>query len=121
MDETKCVVDVVANCMKFFAHESCGQCVPCREGCKRMLDILNGWTRGEGEAFDLEMVERLGMNMRLASRCGLGQFAPVALLSALELFPDEFRAHVIDKRCPTGVCPMDTTVANKEEQLCWQK
>jgi hypothetical protein len=59
--------------------------------------------------------------MRLASRCGLGQFAPVALLSAMELFPEEFRAHVVDKRCPAGVCPMDSVVSVKEEQLSWQR
>ncbi len=121
MDETRCVVDVVANCLKFFAHESCGQCVPCREGCKRVRDIVYGWTRGEGDELELDMVRRVGINMRLASRCGLGQFAPVALLSAMELFPEEIRAHVVDKRCPAGVCPMDSVVSVKEEQLSWQR
>lgn len=121
MDESRCAVDTVANCMKFFAHESCGRCAPCREGCHQLLDVVQGWTDGRGKASDLEMVKRLGTAMRFSARCGLGQFAPVALMSALELFPEEFRAHVVDGECPTGVCRMGKPVSNKEEQLSWQK
>ena len=121
IDETKCMVDIAANCLKFFADESCGQCVPCREGCKRMLDVLNGWTRGLGDSRDLEMIKRLGRGMQLASRCGLGQFAPVALLSSMELFEEEFRAHVVDHVCPAGVCDMHETAVEIEEQLTWPK
>lgn len=121
MDETRCVVDVVANCAKFFAHESCGQCVPCREGSKRLLEILNDWTNGSGNPDDLDMIQHLGLGMKLTSRCGLGQFAPVALMSSLELFEDEYRAHVLDKRCPTGVCDMSKNIVGKEGQLSWLK
>lgn len=121
VDETRCMVDVAANCLKFFADESCGQCVPCREGCKRLLDILDGWTQGRGSVDELEMVSRLGSGMRLASRCGLGQFAPVALLSSMEIFADEFRAHVMDHVCPNGVCEMRDFAFEKEEQLTWLK
>lgn len=119
MDESRCMVDMVANCLKFFAHESCGQCVPCREGVVRLREIVDGWTRGAGHPADLAMVERLSAGLRVASRCALGQFAPVALMSSLELFPEEFRAHIEERRCPTGVCTMDDSLTQKEEQLSW--
>lgn len=121
MDETRCVVDVVTNCMKFFVHESCGQCVPCREGSRRLYDIVRGWTEGRGSEIEMDMVRELGGSLRLSSRCGLGQFAPVALLSAMDLYPDEFRAHILEKTCPTGTCPLGDTANTEEEQLSWLK
>ncbi|MCC6485104.1 MAG: NAD(P)H-dependent oxidoreductase subunit E [Armatimonadetes bacterium] len=118
-DETRCIVDIVANVAQFFAHESCGQCVPCREGGRRLLDILNGWTKGVGVASELDLVDSLGVGLRMASRCGLGQFAPVALLSSMELFREEFQSHVLDRHCPTGVCDMTSAVTDEQEQLSW--
>ncbi|MCE5198208.1 MAG: NADH-quinone oxidoreductase subunit NuoF [Armatimonadota bacterium] len=107
LDEDKCIVDLMQNCAEFFHHESCGQCVPCREGTKRILEVLNWWTTGAGSEDDLRLLEALGETMSLTSKCGLGQFAAVAFKSSLPLFRDEYLAHVKDKVCPAGVCAMD--------------
>lgn len=107
LDEDKCIVDLIQNCAEFFYHESCGQCVPCREGTKRILEILNWWTSGAGSEDDLRLLESLGDTMAASSKCGLGQFAAVAFKSSLPLFRDEYLAHVKDKICPAGVCAMD--------------
>ncbi|MCE5314263.1 MAG: NuoF family protein [Armatimonadota bacterium] len=107
LDESKCIVDLMQNCAEFFYHESCGQCVPCREGTKRILEILNWWTSGAGSEDDLKLIESLGETMAVSSKCGLGQFAAVAFKSSLPLFRDEYLAHVKDKICPAGVCRMD--------------
>ena len=107
LDEDKCIVDLIQNCAEFFYHESCGQCVPCREGTKRILEILNWWTSGAGSEEDLKLLESLGDTMAASSKCGLGQFAAVAFKSSLPLFRDEYLAHVKDKICPAGVCAMD--------------
>lgn len=107
LDEDKCIVDLMQNCAEFFYHESCGQCVPCREGTKRILEILTWWTSGAGSEADLELLEALGETMAISSKCGLGQFAAVAFKSSLPLFRDEYLAHVKDKICPAGVCQMD--------------
>ena len=79
------------NCAQFFYHESCGQCMPCREGTKRMLETFNWWTAGAGSEDDLELLESLGDTMALASKCGLGQFAGVAFKTSLPLFEDEYQ------------------------------
>ncbi|MHB0912149.1 MAG: NADH-ubiquinone oxidoreductase-F iron-sulfur binding region domain-containing protein [Armatimonadota bacterium] len=105
IDEGKCIVDLVQNCLKFFVHESCGQCAPCREGTKRMLEIATRWTEGEGQEGDIELMQTLARNMALTSRCGLGQFAGTAFATSYGLFPDEYKAH-ISGTCPTGVCSM---------------
>lgn len=107
LDEDKCIVDLMQNCAEFFAHESCGQCVPCREGTKRILEILTWMANGAGTESDLELLEALGDTMAVSSKCGLGQFAAVAFKSSLPLFRDEYLAHVKDKSCPAEVCPMD--------------
>lgn len=107
MDDSKCMVDVMQNCAQFFCHESCGQCVPCREGTKRILETLNWWTAGAGSEDDLKLLKSLGDTMALSSKCGLGQFAAVAFKSSLPLFEEEYRAHLKDKTCPAGVCTMD--------------
>ncbi|MCX8053230.1 MAG: NADP oxidoreductase [Armatimonadetes bacterium] len=107
VDEDKCMVDIMHNIAQFFYHECCGQCVPCREGTKRMLEILGWWTAGAGSESDIKMLEQLANTMALSSRCGLGQFAGVAFKTSLPLFEEEYRAHLKDKVCPTGVCPMD--------------
>lgn len=107
LDEDKCIVDVMQNCAEFFAHESCGQCVPCREGTKRILEVLNWWAAGAGSEPDLQLLKSLGDTMALSSKCGLGQFAAVAFKSSLPLFEAEYLAHLKDKVCPAGVCAMD--------------
>jgi NADH:ubiquinone oxidoreductase subunit F (NADH-binding) len=107
LDEDKCIVDLMANCAQFFYHESCGQCVPCREGTKRMLETLSWWAAGAGSEGDIKMLEQLANTMSLSAKCGLGQFAGVAFKSSLPLFEDEYRAHLRDKVCPAGVCSMD--------------
>ncbi|MCE5323975.1 SLBB domain-containing protein [bacterium] len=107
LDESRCIVDLMQNVAEFFYHESCGQCVPCREGTKRILEILNWWTSGAGSEEDLKLLESLGDTMAASSKCGLGQFAAVAFRSSLPLFRDEYLAHVRDKVCPAGVCAMD--------------
>ncbi len=106
-DEDKCIVDLMQNCAQFFAHESCGQCVPCREGTKRMLETLNWWMAGAGSESDLDLLTSLGDTLSLTSKCGLGQFAAVAFKSSLTLFKQEYLSHLKDKVCPAGVCPMD--------------
>ena len=107
LDEDKCIVDLMQNCAQFFYHESCGQCTPCREGTKRILETLNWMTAGAGSEDDIKLLETLANTMALTSKCGLGQFAGVAFKSSLPLFMDEYRAHLREKVCPAGVCSMD--------------
>jgi NADP-reducing hydrogenase subunit HndC len=107
VDEDKCIVDLMTNVAQFFYHESCGQCSPCREGTKRMLEIFTWMSAGAGSDNDLKLLEQLANTMALTSKCGLGQFAGVAFKSSLPLFTDEYQAHLKQKTCPTGVCPMD--------------
>ncbi|MDH7481083.1 MAG: NADH-ubiquinone oxidoreductase-F iron-sulfur binding region domain-containing protein [Armatimonadota bacterium] len=106
IDEDKCIVDLVHNCLEFFVHESCGQCIPCREGTKRMLEIASNWINGEGKPGDVELMQELANNLAVSSRCGLGQFAGTAFATSYKLFSDEYLAHVADGECPTGVCTM---------------
>jgi len=104
MDEDNCMVDMARYFVKFLTEESCGKCVPCREGLDRMLDILTGITEGRGAAEDVELLEELGEVIKEASLCGLGGTAPNPVLSTIRYFRDEYKAHVVDKRCPAGVC-----------------
>jgi NADH:ubiquinone oxidoreductase subunit F (NADH-binding)/Pyruvate/2-oxoacid:ferredoxin oxidoreductase delta subunit len=104
VDETTCMVDFARFFMAFCARESCGKCTPCREGTTRMLEILTRICDGEGTMADLERLERLARNVKVASLCGLGQSAPNPILSTLTHFRAEFEAHILDKRCPAGVC-----------------
>lgn len=104
MDEGTCMVDVAKFFVTFTQGESCGKCTPCREGTKRLLEILNRITEGQGVPEDIEKLEKLGTQVRKASLCGLGQGAPNPILSTLLNFRDEYEAHIIDKRCPAGVC-----------------
>ncbi len=104
MDEDNCMVDVARFYLDFTVDESCGKCTPCREGTKRMLDILDKICEGEGELEDLDRLESLGNMIKETSLCGLGQTAPNPVLSTLKHFRDEYLAHVVDKVCPAGVC-----------------
>ncbi len=104
MDEDNCMVDIARFFLDFTVDESCGQCVPCREGTKRMLEILDKITSGGAKEQDLDDLYELADNIRLTSLCALGQTAPNPVLSTMEHFMDEYRAHVIDKKCPAKVC-----------------
>lgn len=104
MDETTCMVDISKFFLSFTQAESCGKCTPCREGTKRMLEILTRITEGQGQKGDLELLEVLARNMKLTSLCGLGQTAPNPVLSTLKYFHDEYEAHITEKRCPAGAC-----------------
>mgnify|MGYP000858739344 FL=1 len=104
MDEDTCMVEVARFFMNFTQNESCGKCVPCREGTKRMLEILQRAVDGEGRAEDVELLQDLAEAVRDGSLCGLGKTAPNPVLTMLKYFKDEFIAHVVDKKCPAGVC-----------------
>jgi len=101
MDEDDCMVDVAKFFLEFTVEESCGQCTPCRDGTKRMLEILERITDGEGTEEDLEKLKELGEHIMKTSLCGLGQTAPQPVLSTMRYFWDEYEAHVKEKRCPS--------------------
>jgi len=104
MDEDTCMVDVARFFMDFCRDESCGKCTPCREGTKRMLQVLERITQGTGQQGDMELLEELASFVKDASLCGLGQTAPNPVLSTLRYFREEYEAHINEKRCPAGVC-----------------
>ena len=104
MNEDTCIVEVARFFMNFTQNESCGKCVPCREGTKNMLKILERIVKGKGEMKDLETLEELAVAVKDGSLCGLGKTAPNPVLSTLKYFRDEYIAHIKDKRCPAGVC-----------------
>lgn len=104
MDEDNCMVDIAKFFLEFTVEESCGKCTPCRIGTKRMLEILDKITKGQGTLEDLDKLEELCYHIKDNSLCGLGQTAPNPVLSTLRYFRDEYIAHVVDKRCPAGVC-----------------
>ena len=104
MDEDTCMVDVAKFFLNFTQSESCGKCTPCREGTKRMLEILTRITEGQGREGDIELLENLAKNIKETALCGLGQTAPNPVLSTLKYFRDEYEAHIKEKRCPAGVC-----------------
>lgn len=104
MDETTCMVDVAKFFLTFTQEESCGKCTFCRIGTKRMLEILERITMGEGTMDDLENLEELSEQIKMASLCGLGQTAPNPVLTTLKYFRDEYVAHIEEKKCPAHVC-----------------
>ncbi len=104
IDHDSCMVDIAKYFLEFTQNESCGKCTPCREGTKRMLDILIKITEGKGEMYDIENLERLGNMIKKASLCGLGQSAPNPVLSTILNFREEYEEHVKDKKCRAGVC-----------------
>jgi len=104
MDEATCMVDVARFFTDFVQEESCGKCVPCRVGTKRMLEMLTAITRGEGKLTDIDRLERLGEMIKQTSLCGLGQTAPNPVLSTIRYFRDEYEAHIPEHKCPAGVC-----------------
>ena len=104
MDEDTCMVDIAKFFLEFTVDESCGKCAPCRIGTKRMLEILEKITKGQGTLEDIDKLEKLCLNVKQSALCGLGQTAPNPILSTLKYFRDEYIAHVVDKKCPAGTC-----------------
>ena len=104
MDEDNCMVDIAKFFLEFTVDESCGKCTPCRIGTRRMLEILERITAGQGEDGDIEKLEELAKTIKATALCGLGQTAPNPVLSTLRYFRDEYEAHIYEKRCPAGVC-----------------
>jgi len=104
MDEDNCMVDIAKYFISFLEGESCGKCVPCREGLKRMREILTDITEGRGEDGDIELLERLSTVLIDGSLCALGTTAPNPVLTTIRYFRDEYEAHIKDRKCPAGVC-----------------
>ncbi len=104
MDQDTCMVEVARYFVEFLRDESCGQCNPCREGLKQMLDILTRICEGDGKDGDIELLEELGETIQKFSLCGLGTSAPNSVLSTIRYFRDEYETHIKDKKCPAGVC-----------------
>ncbi|MDY6879393.1 MAG: NADH-ubiquinone oxidoreductase-F iron-sulfur binding region domain-containing protein [Thermodesulfobacteriota bacterium] len=104
MDQDTCMVDVARYFLDFLKEESCGQCNPCREGIKQMLDILTEICQGRGKEGDIELLEELGLMVQRFSLCGLGTSAPNPVLTTIQYFRDEYESHIRDKKCPAGVC-----------------
>ncbi|HJB28738.1 MAG TPA: NADH-quinone oxidoreductase subunit NuoF [Candidatus Blautia faecavium] len=104
MDEDTCMVDIAKFFLEFTVDESCGKCAPCRIGTRRMLEILEKITKGQGTMEDLDKLEELCEHLKANSLCALGQTAPNPVISTLRYFRDEYIAHIVDKKCPAGVC-----------------
>jgi NADH-quinone oxidoreductase subunit F len=105
LDETSCMVDLAKFFLNFTQNESCGKCTFCRIGTKRMLEILERITMGEGKEGDIELLQELGDKIKNSSLCGLGQTAPNPVLTTIKYFREEYEAHIIEKRCPAHHCP----------------
>jgi NADH-quinone oxidoreductase subunit F len=104
VDEDTCIVELAKFFLTFATAESCGKCVPCRMGGKRMLEVLTRITEGKGKLEDLDTIREIAAGMETGALCALGQLTPGPVMSALRYFEDEFRAHIVDKRCPAGAC-----------------
>ena len=116
MDDTKCMVNLAKFYLSFTVDESCGKCTPCRIGTKRMLELLEKITAGEGEQEDLNKLEELAVNIPKTAICGLGQSAPNPVLSTFKYFRDEYLSHVKHKECKTGECKALAKIQINEEK-----
>lgn len=115
MDNKTCMVDIARYFMNFLKDESCGKCTTCREGTRRMYEVLDAITKGEGKEGDIELLEELSWIVAEGSLCALGQTAPNPVLSTIRYFRDEYDAHIKEKRCPAGVCKALITYSIDEE------
>ena len=104
MDEDNCMVDIAKFFLEFTVDESCGKCAPCRIGTRRLLEYLTKITEGKATLEDLDKIEELCNAIKSSSLCALGQTAPNPVISTMRYFRDEYIAHVVDKKCPAGVC-----------------
>jgi ferredoxin len=103
-DDSTCMVDLAKNFLQFTQNESCGKCVPCRLGTKRMLEILERITAGNGREGDIDTLESLALSVKKTSLCGLGQTAPNPVLTTIRYFRDEYEAHIAGQECPAHAC-----------------
>jgi NADH:ubiquinone oxidoreductase subunit F (NADH-binding) len=103
--EDRCMLDMALNATQFFRNESCGKCVPCRVGSQKLVEMLTGWTEGRGSGADVALLDELSGALRLTSICGLGQVVPAPIASVLKHFRAEVESHILQRRCPAGVCP----------------
>ena len=111
------MVDIAKFFLEFTVDESCGKCPPCRIGTRRMLEMLNKITSGNGEPGDIEKLEKLAINIKASALCGLGQTAPNPVLSTIRYFRDEYEAHINEKRCPAGEC-RDLITYSIDKSVC---
>jgi NADH:ubiquinone oxidoreductase subunit F (NADH-binding)/(2Fe-2S) ferredoxin len=127
MDDKTCMVDIAKYFTNFLKDESCGKCTTCRDGTRRMYEILDAITKGEGKDGDIELLEELSWVVAEASLCALGQTAPNPVMSTIRYFKDEYETHIRDKRCPAGVCkelityfidPEKCTACRKCQKVC---
>jgi NADH-quinone oxidoreductase subunit F len=116
MDDRTCMVDVARYFLEFLLEESCGKCVPCREGLFQLHALVSKISKGEGKDGDLDKIARLAENVRLSALCGLGKSAPNPVLSTIANFRAEYEAHIHDKKCPAGVCRAITAFAIDAER-----
>ena len=116
MDEDDCIVDITKFYLNFTVDESCGKCSPCRIGGRSLMNILEKITKGNGEMSDIDRMEEIGEAMKKASLCALGQTAPNPILSTLHYFKNEYLAHIIDKKCPSGKCKSLITYSINSEK-----
>ena len=117
MDENTCMVEVARFFMNFTQNESCGKCIPCREGTKRMLEILERIVAGKGEIEDIDLLLELADTISSTALCGLGKTAAFPVVSTINNFRSEYEAHIIDKKCPTKTCQKLKTILI-EADLC---
>jgi NADH-quinone oxidoreductase subunit F len=113
MDDKTCMVDMARYYTNFLMGESCGKCLPCREGLRHMHEILVGITEGRGKMSDINLLEEMCANLVDASLCQLGASAPNPVMSTIRHFLDEYKAHINDKKCPAGVCKFEAALVNK--------
>ena len=117
MDDHDCVVDVARYFLRFLEEESCGKCLPCRLGLRGMLDFLNNFAQGRGVPKDIDALESLGRALVDGSLCGLGRSAPNPVLTSIRYFRDEYLAHIVDHKCPAGVC-RDLITYRIDPEIC---
>ncbi len=118
MDDDTCMVDVARFFLNFTQSESCGKCTPCREGTKRMLEILNRIVEGEGKEGDISLLEELGEHIKDTSLCGLGQSAPNPILSTIRYFRPEYETHIKNQKCPAGSCSALASAYIIDQEAC---
>ena len=111
MDDKSCMVDFAKYYITFLEGESCGKCLPCREGLRQMRNILTDITEGRGKRGDIELLEELSATLKDAALCALGSSAPNPVLTSIRYFRDEYEAHIKDKTCPAGVCEIEAVKA----------
>jgi NADH:ubiquinone oxidoreductase subunit F (NADH-binding) len=110
MDDTSCMVNVARFFVEFCMTESCGKCIPCRAGTAQMFTLLTRICNGRGTMDDLDLLVNLCATIKETSLCGLGQTAPNPVLSTIQYFKNEYIEHIVNKRCPAGVCNMEAPV-----------